>query len=192
MRRDWSSCVECDQRPQQARGKLEAVVGPPTFVVESGGVWIDRATGEIQSRVHLYWRLKRPATGEDLAKLKRARRLATQYAGRDPTNISCVHPLRWPGSWNRKAEPRIAQIVVLDDDHEIDLDEALTKLRAVQPEKPEKETNEGNEAPTSDEGNAGVGYNEDADRDVRPTAELLANIASERSCTLRLSRSQPG
>ena len=85
-------CVDCDQRPQQARNKLEAILGPPTLVVESGGVWIDPATGEIQSRVHLYWRLKRPATGEDLAKLKRARRLATQYVGGDPTNISMCAP----------------------------------------------------------------------------------------------------
>ena len=76
MRRDWSSCVLGDQRPQQARGKLEAVVDSSTFFILSGGVWFNLATGEIQSRVHLYWRLKRPATGEDLAKVKRGRRLA--------------------------------------------------------------------------------------------------------------------
>ena len=84
----------------------------------------------------------------------------------------------------------MAQIVVLDDDHEIDLDEALTKLRAPSSLKSPKrrQTRETNHRP-SDSGNAGVGYNEDADRDVRPTKKRQYR---ESSCTLRFSRSQPG
>jgi hypothetical protein len=31
--------VECDVRPREARAKLEALLGPATFVVRSGGTW---------------------------------------------------------------------------------------------------------------------------------------------------------
>src|SRR4029453_15166613 len=95
-------CVEGDQNAVLAGRKLEAVLGPPTLVVESGGVWSDPATGGVQNKAHIYWRLTRAATGEDLERLKRARRLATAFVGGDPSNITCVHPLRWPGSWHRK------------------------------------------------------------------------------------------
>jgi hypothetical protein len=33
--------VECDQKPQEARRKLEELLGPATLVVESGGKWTD-------------------------------------------------------------------------------------------------------------------------------------------------------
>jgi hypothetical protein len=42
----------------------------------------------------------------------------------DPIN----HPVRWPGSWHRKAEPRLCQIVVQNAEVEIDLDTALEAL----------------------------------------------------------------
>jgi hypothetical protein len=51
--------------------------------------------------------------------------------GADPTNKTVVHPLRWPGSWHRKAEPpRLCRIERCDPDVEIDLDEALAALKA--------------------------------------------------------------
>ena len=40
--------VECDTDAQEARAKLEALLGPATIVVESGGEWIDPATGEVK------------------------------------------------------------------------------------------------------------------------------------------------
>lgn len=46
--------VECDQRPLEARLKLEALLGPATATVESGGEWINQATGEIEPKVHLH------------------------------------------------------------------------------------------------------------------------------------------
>ena len=44
-------------------------------------------------------------------------------------------PLRWPGSWHRKAEPRPCEIVTEASsfDHEIDLDEVLAKLEPLAP-----------------------------------------------------------
>ena len=41
--------TECDQFPDAAREKLEALLGPATTVVESGGEWIDETTGEIRA-----------------------------------------------------------------------------------------------------------------------------------------------
>ena len=112
-----------------ARAKLEALLGAATIVVESGGEWINGETGEIEPKVHLHWRLKKPAaTVEELAMLYEARSLAAKLVGGDASNISIVHPIRWPGSWHRKKTPRLAKIAALSDDTEIDLEEALDAL----------------------------------------------------------------
>ena len=60
--------------------------------------------------------------------LKEARRLATELVGDDGTNISIVHPIRWPGSCHRKSTPRLAKTVAFSD-NEIDLAEAVECLR---------------------------------------------------------------
>lgn len=122
--------VECDATPQEARAKLEALIGVATVVVASGGQWIDPETGEVQDKLHLHWRLseatERPA---DHAKLKRARELAAHFVGSDTTNIPLVHPIRWPGSWHRKSNARMAQIIALNEAAEIDLEDALERLQ---------------------------------------------------------------
>ena len=108
--------VECDQSPLEARQTLEALLGPATVVVASGGEWTNPKTAEIEPKLHLHWRLNKPtATPEEHEKLKEARRLATELVGGDGTNISIVHPIRWPGSWHRKGTPRIAKIVASSD-----------------------------------------------------------------------------
>ena len=53
--------------------------------------------------------------------------LATKLVGGDGTNMSIVHPIRWPGSWHRKGTPRLAKIVAFSDDNEIDLVEAVER-----------------------------------------------------------------
>jgi RecA-family ATPase len=125
--------VECDQHPQQARQILEHLLGPATVVVQSGGVWINGGdTGE--DKLHLHWRLAVPASGkEGLAKLKQARALATRLVGGDPSNKPVCHPIRWPGSWHRKGEPRLCAIDTAYPDNEIDLDSALATLTAASP-----------------------------------------------------------
>lgn len=121
--------VECDQLPQQARQTLEAILGAPTVAVESGGEWMNPKTGEVEPKVHLHWRLRKPtATPDEHAVLKEARRLATELVGGDGTNIAIVHPIRWPGSWHRKSTPRLAKVVAVSE-NEIDLTEALEILR---------------------------------------------------------------
>ena len=53
------------------------------------------------------------------------------------------HPIRWPGSWHRKAEPRLCQIAALDAEREIDLDAALAALKAAGPPESEKAADTG-------------------------------------------------
>jgi hypothetical protein len=127
--------VELDKNPQQAQRQLEAILGPPTAIVRSGGKW-QTPNGELQNKLHSHWRLTRAAQGNDeLAKLKRLRRLAMRLVDSDASNVPIVHPIRWPGSWHRKQEPRLCQIETLKPDREIDLDAALAALEAALPDK---------------------------------------------------------
>ena len=126
--------VECDENPEAARMKLELLLGPPTVVVRSGGIW--QSNGTAYDKIHLHWRLAKPATGkEQLAKLKRLREIACRMVGADPTTAPVCHPLRWPGSWHRKADPRLCEIIAAASnfDHEIDLDAALKALEPFAP-----------------------------------------------------------
>jgi hypothetical protein len=124
--------VELDENPRAALAKLEQFLGPATFVVRSGGIWTNPATGENEDKLHAHWRLTTPARGETIPKLKQARRIATALVGADASNVPACHPIRWPGSWHRKAEPRLCEIIE-SSDHEIDLEIALNTLTAVAP-----------------------------------------------------------
>lgn len=121
--------LDCDERPEQARQCLEGILGQATVVVTSGGLWADRETGDLQPRMHLHWRLAEPTRdAEGHARLKRARTISVALAGGDTSNITLVHPLRWPGSWHRKSEAKLCRIVELRDEVEIDLADALERL----------------------------------------------------------------
>jgi hypothetical protein len=133
--------VECDQHPYTARAKLEEILGPATIVVRSGGKWTDPETGEIHHKLHLHWRLRIPARGDDLPALKRARDIAARLVGGDPSNKPVCHPIRWPGSWHRKGEPILCSIETASPDSEIDLAEALRKLAAVRSDEPKQKAN---------------------------------------------------
>lgn len=116
--------VECDIDPEAASDRLSNILNCPTLTVCSGG---RTATGA--DKLHLHWRLAEPATDKGaLAKLKRARDLAARIAGADPSGKSVVHPYRWPGSWHRKAEPRLCEIAVANPNAEIVLEDALDAL----------------------------------------------------------------
>ena len=121
--------VEADQAPTIARRNLQFVLGPPTVVVASGGHWTDPETGEVEDKLHLHWRCKEPSrTSSEHALLKRARALACSFVGADATAITPAHPLRWPGGWHRKGEPRLTQIIDLRPDVEIEPAEAIELL----------------------------------------------------------------
>ena len=126
--------IELDQNPRAALEGLVRLLGFPTLVVRSGGEWTNPTTGEVEDKLHAHYRLKEPARGTDIAKLKRARQLATAIVGGDPTNVPACHPIRWPGSWHRKATPKLCEIIGTEHlDNELDLDLALAALEAIVP-----------------------------------------------------------
>src|SRR5919106_1475231 len=113
--------VEADFAPTTARRNLEYLIGSATVVVASGGQWTDPETGAVEDKLHLHWRCREPSrSGPEHAALKRARALACAFVGGDATAVSLVHPLRWAGGWHRKNEPRLARIVDLRPDVEIE------------------------------------------------------------------------
>jgi predicted P-loop ATPase len=124
--------VEIDEGDiMTARLRLEGLLGPATVIVASGGEWTDPDTGEIYAKLHLHWRLAEPTRDdEDHQRLRLARDMAGKLAGADPTGKPMVHPLRWPGSWNQKADnkPVLARIVQINESAEITLPEALDAL----------------------------------------------------------------
>jgi hypothetical protein len=131
--------VECDQRPNEARQLLQEILGEATVIVKSGGVWLNGGD-EPEDKLHLHWRLAKPAEKAEHEKLKRVRRLAALIVGGDHTSDSAVHCLRCPGSWHRKDKdhPRLAKIWSCNPDREIDLNEALAALEAAAPPEPQQ------------------------------------------------------
>jgi P4 family phage/plasmid primase-like protien len=130
---------DCDAHPVRSRQRLTELLGEPTCVVFSGGQWIDPETGEVQDKVHLHWRLQEPTrTTEDHMVLKECRRLAGVIGNSDHSAVPLVHPLRWPGSWHRKGEPRLVRAEI-NPDHEIDLYTTLEILREAVGDEPAKE-----------------------------------------------------
>jgi len=70
---------------------------------------------------------------DEHTKLRLARNLLAKIIKADCSASNSVHPLRWPGSWNRKPgrPPVMAKIIEINEDAEIDLDDALALLKEV-------------------------------------------------------------
>ncbi|MGB3350908.1 MAG: PriCT-2 domain-containing protein [Brucella anthropi] len=126
--------VDLDKSPDESLATLRGVLGEPTVIVASGGVWLSEQ-GEKQAKVHVYWRLTEPATShESLMRLRYARLLAAELvSGADRTGVSISHPMRWPGSWHTKNTPVLCRIVGGDENNEIELEAAITRLEQAQP-----------------------------------------------------------
>jgi hypothetical protein len=123
--------VELDEHPNAGLEYGENLLGPATVVVASGGSWADSETGERQDKLHVHWRLTVPT--RDFAghvRLRELRRRVALLVGGDPTGIPVCHGYRWPGSVHRKdvANPRLARIIELRPDAEIDLDAAYAAV----------------------------------------------------------------
>lgn len=79
--------------PAEGLAQIEALVGPATAIVESGG-----ATSTGSAKLHAYWKLDAPAAGTDIAKVCALReQLAAQYGG-DPSFKQEAQVIRIPGS----------------------------------------------------------------------------------------------
>jgi putative DNA primase/helicase len=128
--------VESDSNASAALKKLTSILGKPTAVVASGGMSKNEA-GRLEAKLHLHWRLAEPTRdAADHERLREARALAAELVGADKSATSIVHPLRWPGSWHRKTQmPRLVTLKV-NPGAEIELGEALERLREACPVKP--------------------------------------------------------
>ncbi|MBB4194050.1 hypothetical protein GGE45_003573 [Rhizobium aethiopicum] len=120
--------VDLDGNPTSGRQTLEAVLGPATLVVASGGIWT-APDGSPEPKLHLYWRLTSPAvTNEEKALLRTVRKQAAELAGGDATAAALCHPMRWPGSWHTKGAPNMCSIVGGDEQREVRLADAAKAL----------------------------------------------------------------
>jgi hypothetical protein len=123
--------VECDANPSDALNKLGLLLGEPTVTVKSGGAWENPKTGLLEDKLHLYWRLREPTCdAKDHKLLREANRLAARLVGADRASTPVVHPMRYPGSWHRKADrARLCRVMKITE-NEVELHVALELLRA--------------------------------------------------------------
>jgi Protein of unknown function (DUF3631)/Primase C terminal 2 (PriCT-2) len=138
--------VECDSGPYAALKKLTGILGKPTALVASGGTWKNPPSGRLEYKLHLHWRLVEPTRDPaDHARLYEARALAAEIVGADKTAVALVHPLRWAGSWHRKTDtPRLVRLKARPDS-EIELGEALERLREARAEATAPRTGNGHD-----------------------------------------------
>jgi len=107
--------------PAANLGAVEALIGPATIVVESGG-----AT-EAGPKLHAYWRLETPATGEQIDEACRVReQLAKQFGG-DPAFKQAAQVIRIPGSLHFKGTPKLVRLRSVCGSR-VSLSDALQKL----------------------------------------------------------------
>jgi hypothetical protein len=120
--------AEIDGNPGENQKKIQALLGPATLIVESGGM--DGA----EPKVHLYWVLFEPTREQkEHEKLRLVRELVCKYIGEgaDKTAKAVVHAMRWPGSLHKKnpKDVRLARIVGGQPERTIKLDDALNLLQ---------------------------------------------------------------
>ncbi|MCQ0972272.1 hypothetical protein MLD63_17820, partial [Paracoccus sp. TK19116] len=80
-----------------ARKHLLRHLGEPSLEVASGG----RTVGG-EAKLHLYWRLLEPATGDDLERIRALREIVALKVGGDGSFGSLHQPIRVPGSIHGK------------------------------------------------------------------------------------------
>ncbi|SUZ33445.1 hypothetical protein ROE7235_03215 [Roseibaca ekhonensis] len=101
------------------RAHLERHLGPPSMVVESGGV-----TPEGQHKAHVWWKLTEPAEGSDIARVTRLRGDIAAKAGGDMHFRSAHQPIRVAGSvYYKNTLKTQVRIVALNAEMERDLGE---------------------------------------------------------------------
>ena len=111
------------------RAHLERHLGPPTMVVESGGI-----TPEGQRKAHVWWKLTEPAEGTDIARVTRLRGEIAAKVGGDMHFRSAHQPIRVAGSvYYKNSLKTQVQIVALNADHERDLGEFIEAVADMPP-----------------------------------------------------------
>lgn len=111
------------------RAHLERHLGPPTIVVESGGI-----TAEGQRKAHVWWKLTEPAEGSDIARVTRLRGDIAAKVGGDMHFRSAHQPIRVAGSVYYKNNLKTqVQIVELNAERERDLGEFIEAVADMPP-----------------------------------------------------------
>lgn len=111
------------------RAHLERHLGPPTMVVESGGI-----TPEGQRKAHVWWKLTEPAEGSDIARVTRLRGDIAAKVGGDMHFRSAHQPIRVAGSVYYKNNLKTqVQIVELHATRERDLGEFIEAVADMPP-----------------------------------------------------------
>jgi hypothetical protein len=111
------------------RAHLERHLGPPTMVVESGGV-----TAEGQRKAHVWWKLTEPAEGSDIARVTRLRGDIAAKVGGDMHFRSAHQPIRVAGSvYYKNSLKTQVQIVEWNADRERDLSEFIEAVADMPP-----------------------------------------------------------
>jgi hypothetical protein len=112
------------------RAHLERHLGPPTMVVESGGV-----TPEGQHKAHVWWKLTEPAEDSDIARVTRLRGDIAAKVGGDMHFRSAHQPIRVAGSvYYKNSLKTQVRIVEINADRERDMaefGEAVTDMPPV-------------------------------------------------------------
>ncbi|MTH96367.1 AAA family ATPase [Roseibium sp. RKSG952] len=111
------------------RAHLERHLGPPTMVVESGGV-----TPQGQNKLHIWWKLNEPAEDTDIKLLCRLRGDIAAKAGGDMHFRSAHQPIRIAGSVYYKNNLKtLVRIVELNAHLEHDLAEFAEAVTGMPP-----------------------------------------------------------
>lgn len=126
--------LDFDKAPEAGLKKAIGLIGRPTVIVKTGGEWTDPATGEIQAKVHAHWRTTEVArTPVEQADLRELRERVADLVGADMSGVPLSHCFRWAGSVHAKGIPKLARIVEVNDDAEIEVREMLERLRPISP-----------------------------------------------------------
>ncbi len=111
------------------RAHLERHLGPPTMVVESGGV-----TPEGQRKAHIWWKLNEPVDGDDIARICRLRGDIAAKVGGDTHFRSAHQPIRVAGSvYYKNSLKTQVRIVELNARLERDLEEFIEAVTDMPP-----------------------------------------------------------
>ena len=105
--------------PAESLRAAEALLGPATVILESGGLTDDRKL----PRVHAHWRLSHPAVGADIESVCRVRELLAEKFGGDRSFKQSAQPIRIGGSLHQKAGAKLVRIRTVRDDAEYALDD---------------------------------------------------------------------
>jgi hypothetical protein len=118
--------VDLDRgEPDKNLAAIEALIGPATVVVESGGV-----TKDGHKKLHAHWRLQAAATGSDVERVCQVREALAQRFDGDPAFKQSAQPVRIGGAVHHKHGAVLSRVRVVRPDAEYALDDICRAIGA--------------------------------------------------------------